>query len=101
MSDFLPSPKGQGVCIRSNLHNFLQVFPFNLIYNVTFSRRKKCLTFLHRLVVCVRAKHLLAYYCMLHSLSFDMQHDHILKKKVLYNPMCPLSGPIFGTRGII
>ena len=29
--------------------------------------------------MCVKGKYLLACYCMLYSLYFDMQHDHILK----------------------
>ena len=30
--------------------------------------------------MCVRAKHLVACNFILHSILFDMQHDHILKK---------------------
>ena len=33
-----------------------------------------------RLPVCVRGEYVLARSSMLHSLYFDMQHDHVLKK---------------------
>ena len=51
--------------------------------------------------VCVRAKHLLVCYCIRHSLSFDMQHDHILKKLILYKPMSPLQRVHYSFQGHI
>ena len=42
-----------------------------------FQKRKQ----LNLLSVSVRVKHLLIFYCTL--LLFDMQHDHILKKKLI------------------
>ena len=43
-----------------------------------FQKRKQ----LNLLSVSVRVKHLLIFYCTL--LLFDMQHDHILKKLILF-----------------
>ena len=40
MSDVFTQPKRSGVCIRSNLHNVPHFFPFNLICNITFFRKK-------------------------------------------------------------
>ena len=40
MSDLFTQPKMSGVCIRSNLHNALKVFPFNLMCNMTYLRKK-------------------------------------------------------------
>ena len=44
-----------------------------------FQKKKNLLTPHQGSMVCVRGKYLLACYCMLYSLYFDTQHDHILK----------------------
>ena len=64
MSDFFHQPKMSEVCIRSNLHIVLHFFPFNLICNMTFLR-KKVLTFLTPSggCRCKRAEYLL--HCVL------------------------------------
>ena len=45
VSDLFTQPKGSGVFTRSNLHNFIHFFPFNLICNTTLFRKKTVLTF--------------------------------------------------------
>ena len=49
MSDLFTKPKRSGVCIRSNLHNVLQFFPFNLICTcrlpIAFTAYKKICMF--------------------------------------------------------
>ena len=52
-----------------------------------FQKRKQ----LNLLSVSVRVKHLLIFYCTL--LLFDMQHDHILKKKTNFIFIWGIFGP--------
>ena len=51
MSDLFTQHKRSGVCIRSNLHNVLLFFSFNLICKMTFTR-KKCLDLLTKSAGC-------------------------------------------------
>ena len=85
--------KGQNICLPC----VLCFIPINIICNMTIFRRKKWPFDPTR--VCVRAKYLLACFCMLHSLYFYMQHDHILKKLTLYKPMWPLQQGQFWPQG--
>ena len=49
-------------------HDYIQIFLF-LLFDST-----------HKLRLCVRREYVLAWCCMLRSLLFAMQHDHVLKK---------------------
>ena len=56
--------KGQNICLQC----FLCFIPFALICNVTTFRKNDLLTQPQGPRMCVRAKYLLACYCMLHTL---------------------------------
>ena len=58
----------------------LSSIPINLLSNMT--TLKNVLTFdpTPGSMVCVRTEYVLACCCIRHSLLFDMQHDHVLKK---------------------
>ena len=66
------------------LNGALRFIPFNLICNMTTSRKIKSFDFLtprQGLRVCVRMLCVLAWCSMLHS--FDIQHDTFRQKKNL------------------
>ena len=53
--------------------------------------QKKCFDPLSGSRVRVSVKALLSYWCMLYSLTFDMQHDHFQKKnKKTFRPFDPI-----------
>ena len=63
------------------LHGALRFIPFNLICNMTTSRKIKSFDLLtprQGLRVCIRTEFVLACSSMLHS--FDIQHDYFQRK---------------------
>ena len=76
--------KGQNIC----MHGVICFILIDLIrQHYYFQKRKQ----LNLLSVSVRVKHLLIFYCTL--LLFDMQHDHILKKKTNFIFIWGIFGP--------
>ena len=74
-------PSGGRGCIRIfACIVFSASLPFNLTCNMSRKTKKMNLNDQPGSRMCVRKKHLLACKCMLYSLQFDMQHDHVLKK---------------------
>ena len=66
--------KGQNIC----MYGVICFIVFDLIMQHNYFQKRKQLNLLS---VSVRVKHLLIFYCTL--LLFDMQQDHILKKKLI------------------
>ena len=67
--------KGQNIC----MHGIICFILIDLIMPHDYFQKRKQINLLS---VSVRVKHLLICYCKL--LKFDMQHDHILKKLILF-----------------
>ena len=69
------------VCKRAEycMHGVICFILIDLIMQHDYFQKRKQLNLLS---VSVRVKHLLIFYCTL--LLFDMQHDHILKKLILF-----------------
>ena len=82
--------KKQNIC----MHGVICFSLINFIMQYDYFQKINLFTPLQGSRIGVRAKYLLKCYCKLHSLQFDMQRDHILKKLILY-----LGGDIFGLRG--
>ena len=84
MSDLFTKPKMSGVCIRLNLNNRLQAFPFNLICNMTYLRKQ--LFWPHLGVMLYKG---IIFACIVYSASFSVNSicNMTAYRKKMTNPL--------------